>query len=298
MELTTSFFTLEELTSSDISSFDAIYLGDPFCRDYSENLSQNYKDLRKALIFLKQQNKKVYVSIYAVPRNDDLASIEETLRQCQDLKIDAVEIHNFGILRLARRKFPNLKIHMGCLTNIYTQATVLKLKEEKIKRFMANYELSLDEISQLKDASGLEVEILVHGKMVLGISEKCLLKRWLECPEDNCKDLCRKDYYLKSGSMSLKIFGRVTLSGKDVCMIEHLPLLLKRGFSKFRIETFGEKRNYAGKIGSIYKKALNDAKKTNYEAVSLLMSLSKFSPRGFCNGYYFAKSGQHYVPKS
>ncbi len=297
-ELTTSIFTLDELINADISVYDSIYLGDPFCRQYPQNLCENTEDLKKANSFIRQQGKKVFVSTYAVPRNKDLDAVRKTLNICQELEVNAVEVHNFGTLEIIKKEFPNLKVHMGCLANIYSLVTVLVLKEKGVKRIMGNYELSLDEIQELKDKSGLELELLLHGKMVLGISENCLLKNWIKDFRGSCKDLCRGNHYLKSAKMVLKTFGQITLSGKDVCMIEYLPDLLEKGFSIFRIETFPEKREYVGEVGKIYRRALEKAKEPDYQSKEFLLRSSRFSPHGFCNGYYFATSGQKYVPKS
>ena len=295
LELTTSVFTLNELMGADISAYDSIYLGDPFCRAYPENLSDNEESLKNAVDLLRKKNKKVYVSTYAVPRNGDLDAVRKTLNICQSLNIDAVEVHNFGVLRIARAEFPNLKVHMGNLANIYTLATALILKNEGAKRIMGNYELCLDELLELKDKSGIQLELLVHGKMVLGISESCLLKNWIKGLSGDCKELCRSNYYLRSSKMTLKSFGFVTLSGKDACMIERLPVLLKKGFCIFRIETFGEKREYVGKVGRIYREALSKAKEPGYDPSEYLKVLNNLSPHGFCNGYYFATSGQKYI---
>ncbi|MEW6101753.1 MAG: peptidase U32 family protein [Candidatus Omnitrophota bacterium] len=298
-ELNTSIFTLDELISTDISAYDAVYLGDPFCAGYPENLIYNRKDLEKAVKILRENKKRAYVSSNAVPRNDDLSKVKEALAISSEVGVDAVEAHNLGVLRMIKESFPKLNIHMGYLANIYTLATVLKLKEEGVRRFIANYELSLDELGELKDECGLEVELLLHGKMILGISEDCLSKKWVPEPSapGNCRDLCRNGPSLSSQGMTLHNFGRLTLSGRDVCMIEHLPSLLEKGFSCFKLETFGEDREYAAAVAKIYREALSAAKDADYNPQKYIRLLEKYSTDGFCNGYYFSTSGQEYVSK-
>lgn len=295
-ELSTSVFTLSELQHTDISPFDSIYLGDPFCRDYSKNLGENREDLEKALKLLRSKDKKVYVSTYSVPRNDDLEAAERLLSWCEELKVDAVEVHNFGTLRMAKNRHPGLNLFVGCLANIYTEPTVMKLKEFGASRIMGNYELSMEELETIKNNCNIDVELLVHGKMILGISESCLLKRRLEHKEDDCMDLCRRDFHLVSSKMFLRTFGRVTMSGKDVCLIEHLPEVVRRGFKVFRIESFAENRDYAGVVGNIYRRALEEATGgRDFNPYNYLPDLQKISRSNLCNGYYFATSGQEYV---
>jgi len=295
-ELNTSIFTLKELKNTDISAYDAVYLGDPFCRQYEDNLSENYKDLKSAISIVKDKGKKVFVSTYAVPRNSDLKAVEKTFCLAAKLKADAVEIQNYGVLRMIRDIIPKMPVHAGSLANIYTVATAQKLKADGVKRIKGNYELCLDELAELKDSSGLETEVLLHGKMILGISEYCLTKKWLGKKTGDCQGLCRKNNCLSSRKLVLNNFGRVTLSGKDMCMIEHLPLVLKKGFRVFRLETFRETRGYAAEVGRIYKGAIQEALGSfKYQPRKHLLKLKKFSPLGFCNGYYFATSGQDYI---
>lgn len=294
LELNTSVFTLAELRQADFTDYDAIYLGDPYCPDYPENLSLNPGDLEEAVKLLREQGKTLYLSTYAVPRDADLEQVSRTLELALRLGMEGVEIHNYGVLNLCRREFPQLDVHMGCLANLYTAPGAQVLKNYGVSRVTGNYELSLEELTELKTQTGMEFEILLHGKIPLGISEFCLLKERLPEPK-NCLELCRGSHFLASREMSLKSFGRLTLSGKDICMIEHIPQLLACGFAKFRLETFGEPRDYPGKVGKIYRLALTEAQKPGYRPQQYLEELKALSPHGLCNGYYFEVSGQDYI---
>jgi len=294
-ELNTSVFTLKELREADFTPYDAVYLGDPYCRDYRENLSENPEDLKEAISLLREQGKTVYLSTYAVPRNADLEAVKQTLQLAEENRVEGVEIHNYGVLNLCRDKFPALKIHLGCLANLYTAPTVELLKEYRVNRVTGNFELSLEELTELKDQTHMEFELLLHGKMALGISEFCLLKDRLRDKSGSCLDLCRGNRFLDTPKMTLKSFGRVTLSGKDVCLLEHLPEILSREFKTFRLETFGEARDYPGTVGAIYRRALTEALKPDFLPQARLSQLQALSPKGLCNGYAFAVSGQDYL---
>ena len=131
-------------------------------------------------------------------------------------------------------------MHVGGFANVYTAAGVEVLRGFGAVRFTPNYELSLDEISEITTACDAPMELLVHGKMPLGVSDYCFLLEYEEKWGVKCPDLCQKELFLKKDDWAMKSLGKGIVSGKDVCMLEHLPRLLAAGHRYFRIETISE----------------------------------------------------------
>jgi putative protease len=95
----------------------------------------------------------------------------------------------------------------------------------------------------------------------------------------------------------LKTVGKGVLSGRDMCMLEHIPGLLSAGFTVFKVEGLYESALYRSEVGRVYREAIDLAVagvpfevRTEWAAV-----LRRHSREGFCNGYYFGKSGRLYV---
>lgn len=311
MELNTRIFTLEKLNKINIESYDAFYLGDPFAPPYPGNLCQDYEGLGRAVYELKEAGKRVYVSTFSVPRNSDLPAIENLLKFIagEKLPIDAMEAHNTGVLMLIREMMPHIPVHMGCLSNIYTDSTVNLLKESGVTRVAPSYELTLKELEIIKDSCNVEVEILLHGRMALGVSEECPAVWWhkQEATKDegetDLTKLCTGIVDLSSERMDLTVRGRTTLSGKDVCMMEHVPLLLSKGFRHFRIDTSVGSDEYLAAAGASYRKAFELWKEKPGEEMGevlkgLMEGLKMYSGHGFCNGYLFGRSGSEYVSET
>lgn len=311
MEINTEIFTLEKLNTVKIESYDAFYLGDPFAPPYPGNLCQDFEGLRTAIHKLKEAGKRVYVSTFAVPRDRDMPDIENLLRfvKRENLPVDAIEAHNTGVLMLIREILPQIPVHMGCLSNIYTDSTVNLLKESGVTRVAPSYELTLDELEIIKDRCHVEVEILLHGRMALGVSEECPAVWWYNqegIKEENETDLtklCTGIVDLSSERMDLTVRGRTTLSGKDVCLMEHVPLLLSKGFRHFRIDTSVGSDEYFTAAGAAYRKALElwkeePGKEIGETLKSLMAGLKMYSRHGFCNGYLFGRSGSEYLSET
>ena len=296
IELNTSIANLRDLRASDLGAYDAIYLGDIYCRLYEANFLERPDDLREGLRILRDQGKRAYVATYAAPRNDFLPRIRRALEVTVTAGADAVEVHNLGVLKIAHDEFPGLPVHVGGFANVYTDAGVEVLRGFGAVRFTPNYELSLDEIREIVTTCRAPMELLVHGKMPLGVSDYCFLLDYEEKWGIKCPDLCQKDLFLKQGDWAMKSVGKGILSGKDVCMLEHLPRLLADGHRHFRIETISESPEYRREVAGVYREALGWAAEATFEQDPQWWDVVRAHARiGLCNGFYFGKSGMDYA---
>jgi len=295
-ELNTTIANLRDLRASDLRDYDGVYLGDIYCRLYEANFLEQLGDLREGLRILKEQGKRAYVTTYAAPRNDFLPKVRRMLETAAAAGAEAVEVHNLGILKIAHEDFPQLPVHIGGFANVYTAAGIDVLRGFGAVRFTPNYELSLDEIREITTTSGSPMELLVHGKMPLGISDYCFLLEYEEAWGVKCPDLCQNELFLKQGDWAMKTLGKGILSGKDVCMLEHLPRLLADGHRYFRIEALSETPAYRSEVAAVYRAALRRAASGDGTADEAgWETLRRHAGIGLCNGFYFGKSGMDYA---
>ncbi len=295
-ELNTTIANLRDLRESDLTDYDGVYLGDIYCRLYEGNFLEQLDDLREGIRLLRDQGKRAWVTTYAAPRNDFLPKVRRMLEAASSGGAEAVEVHNLGILRIVREEFPELPVHVGGFANLYTAAGADVLRGYGAVRVTPNYELSLDEIADIGTTCGIPMELLVHGKMPLGISDYCFLLEYEEKWGVKCPDLCQKELFLKQGSWAMKSLGKGVLSGKDVCMLEHLPRLLAGGHRHFRIETVSETPAYRREVASVYRAALERAAGGDGAVDEAWWEpLRRHARIGFCNGFYFGRSGMDYA---
>ena len=295
-ELNTTIANLRDLRESDLRDYDGVYLGDIYCRIYEANFLEQLRDLKEGLRILQDQGKRAYVTTYAAPRNDFLPKVRKMLEASAAAGAQAVEVHNLGILKIAHDEFPQLPVHIGGFANVYTAPGAEVLRGFGAVRFTPNYELSLDEIHEIATACGAPIELLVHGKMPLGISDYCFLLDYEEKWGIKCPDLCQKELFLKQGDWAMKSVGKGILSGKDVCMLEHLPRLLAEGHRYFRIETVSESPTYRSEVAAVYRAALDRVADGDSEMdEGWWETIRRHARIGLCNGFYFGKSGMDYA---
>ena len=295
-ELNTSISNLRHLRASNLGTYDAVYLGNIYCRLYEANFLERPGDLREAIRILHDQGRRAYLTTYAAPRNDAITAIRTALEVAVAEGAAAVEVHSLGLLKLVRDEFPELPIHAGNFANVYTDAGVEVLKGFGVVRIAPHSELTLDEIDAIARDGGIPVELVVHGKLPLGVSELCFLLDYEAKWGVRCPDLCQGDVFLRKEDWGLKSVGKGILSGRDVSMLEHLPHLLVHGHRHFRIEAVSESAAYRDAVGATYREAIARALAGDGRPEAQWGETVRGHARlGLCNGYYFGKSGMDYV---
>ncbi|HJV24330.1 MAG TPA: peptidase U32 family protein [Aromatoleum sp.] len=314
-ELSTDVGNLKELREGDFSAYDALYLGDFSCPDYPNNFSSHPELLEAGLEIVKSRGQKAYLRLYAVPGNDDLGWVEDLIDTALELPFDALEVHNLGVLRMLNEKNCRLPVHLGVFGNLYTHETAKVLKNYGVTRVYPNPELSLAEVRYIAEHADVEVLVPVHGKIPLVISETCFIlehsgdgeEEGGQCGDGSCSYQCTQEHWLKRGrgdgsraDWSLKDTGRMTLSGKDLCMLEHATTLAGMGLAHFYVHNKGEAPGYAAAVGSIYREALTRAfaGAPGADPASALVTLTALAREGLCNGYYFEGAGQRYIGRA
>ncbi len=232
-ELNTTISNLRSLRETDLSAYDAVYLGNIYCRTFQDNFLERLDDLREGIARVKDHGLRAYVTSYGAPRNDSLPKMQKALETAVEAGADAIEAHNLGVLRMVHEQFPGMPVHIGGFANVYTDAGAVVLKEYGAVRFTPNYEISLEEVKAIADGVGLPAEIVIHGKMPLGISDYCFLLEYEHKWAEKCPTVCQKSLFLRQEDWAMRSVGKGVLSGKDVCMLEHLPALLAAGSAYF-----------------------------------------------------------------
>jgi U32 family peptidase len=298
-----------ELEGTDLSPYDAVCLGNPYCRRVEGNFAEDPALMRGAVALLHAAGKKAYVTSPAAPRGRDLPRVDRLIEAAAAAGADALEVHNMGVLRRLREKGDPLPAHMGAFANVYTHLGAKVMRDYGAVRVRPNAEVSLEEMAVIAEEGGVEVEAFVHGKIPLGVTDRCFLLEGPEETDPNCPASCREERWLvpgrrdvqggspREGGWILKTVGKGVLSGKDMCMLEHLPLLLGRGFRIFKVEGLYETHAYRGEIGAVYRDALALAASGEPYGIrpEWAETVRRHSRFGLCNGYCFGRTGRLYV---
>lgn len=295
-ELSTAVSNLRHLRASDLAAYDAVYLGNIYCRRYEGNLLERPAELRDAVRLVRAEGRLARLSTYATVRNDALPGVLRAVETAAAEGAEAVEIHALGLLGPVRRAFPGLRLHVGGFASVYTDAAARALASLGVARITPSHELPLAEIDALAEAGGIPLELCVHGKVPLGVSDSCILLEHEAAWGARCPDLCQREVFLRKDGWSLKSVGTGILGGRDLCMLEHLPRLLAAGHRHFRVEAVSESPEYRREVGAVYREALARALEGERPPeAGWWEALRRHARDGLSNGFYFGRSGMEYV---
>jgi putative protease len=273
-----------------------VCLGSAYCRRVEGNFAEALDLLPGVVSLLHAEGKRAYVTTPAVPREADLPHVSRLVDAAAAAGADALEIHNLGVLRIVREKGRPVPAHMGAYANVYTHLAAGVMRDAGAVRVRPNAEVSLGEMAILAREAGVEVEVLVHGKIPLGVTDRCFLLTESEESDPKCPSACGEVHWLTSRQWVLKTVGKGVLSGRDMCLLEHLPRLVADGFRVFRVEGLYESAPYRSEIGAVYREALARAFAGGEVALEdrWADAARRHAPRGLCNGYAFGTTGRAY----
>lgn len=284
----------EKLKTAVLYGADAVYLsGQQFgMRAFAGNFSDD--ELIEARNFCTENEVKMYVTANIVAHNRDIEGVEKHLAFLNDIKADAVIIADLGLADLSLKKFPNLPVHISTQFSAMNYRTVNFLHNMGAKRIILPRELSIEEINGIRSNSKAELEIFVHGAMCMAYSGRCMLSYHTKNRDANrgeCNQTCRFKYDISSSDIPEGFYieeeaqkGTYFFNSKDLCLIDHIPDIIKAGVSSVKIEGRMKTQGYLSTVVKTYREAIDlyYKNKTNYRTDPEWMNeLKKVSNRGY-----------------
>jgi len=304
---------LEKLITAIDYGADAVYLGGGKLnlRAFADNFDN--EELKVGVKYAHDRGKKVYVTMNVFPHNEDLYGLEEYLVELENLNVDALIVSDPGIIMTAKEVVPNMELHLSTQANNVNYKSALFWYKQGVKRIVLARELTLEEIQYIRSKlpKECELEAFVHGAMCMSYSGRCLLSNYMTGRDANrgaCAQPCRYKYNLVEEKRPGEYYpiiedekGTYIMNSKDLCMIEHIPELVKSGIMSFKIEGRMKSSYYVATAVKAYREALDaylaDPEKYVFNQ-KWLDYLLKASHRRYSTGFYFGEKGKQIFESS
>lgn len=177
---------------------DAVYFaGSLFgARAYAKNFTDD--EVLEAIDFAHIYGKKAYLTINTLIKNQEFEKeLFDYVAKFYEAGIDAILVQDIGVYYWLKKFFPGISLHVSTQATVSSHYGVLFFKELNADRVVLSRELSIAEIKKIKELTGMELEVFVHGAMCVSYSGKCLMSSMIGGRSGNrgrCAQPCRLNY--------------------------------------------------------------------------------------------------------
>ncbi len=312
LELLAPVGDFERLKTAIYFGADAVYFaGKRFgLRAFSNNFDE--KEIKEAVEYCHKNDVKAYITVNILAHNQDFVGLVDYLKYLDDIKADGVIVSDLGIANLVKEN-TSLELHVSTQANITNVNSAKMWVKMGAKRLVLARELSINEIKEIHDAIGndVDIECFCHGAMCISYSGRCLLSNYFTGRDSNkgaCAQPCRWNYALVSKYQESDVNGEYPiledekgtyiLNSKDMCLIEHIKELVEAGISSFKIEGRMKSPYYVATAVNAYRRAIDNYINNKEAHFDYVKELEKSSHRLFTTGFYFGDDQKENLKQS
>ena len=273
----------DALRSAVAAGADAVYLGYAAYSARAGAGNFDEQQLRDAVRFAHLHHVRVHVTVNTLIKDGEMAGVVDVLRLLSEIRVDAVLVQDLGVLRMARRCFPDLPIHASTQMAIHNATGVRFCRNQGMTRAVLARECSAAEIA-LAAKEDIEIEVFGHGAQCVAVSGECLFSSVVGGRSGNrgrCAQPCRLLYTYRGKTAAW-------LSPRDVCMRDDLPELNKAGVASIKLEGRLKRPEYVATIANSYRNAINAMDNGHFrkaDEAEMTGLRQIFSRGGFMRGY-------------
>lgn len=296
---------LEKLKTAIDYGADAVYFGGEVfsLRAGAGNFTK--EEMIEGIKYVHDHGKKCHLTLNIFPHNYDIDALEKYLHEIKDFGIDAFIVSDPGTIMMVKDIIPNAEIHLSTQANLTNYKTAEFWAKQGVKRVVMARELSLEEMITMREKipAELDTEAFIHGAMCISYSGRCLLSNFMiqrDANKGECAHPCRWKYKIIEEQRPGEEYpieederGTYIMNSKDLCMIEHIPDLVKAGISSAKIEGRMKSAFYVATVVGVYRKAIDkyyeDPENYQFDP-AWLTELKKVSHRDFTTGFYYGKA--------
>lgn len=240
---------LDRLKFACLYGADAVYIGG---HNYSLRANANnfsLDEIREAVEFAHNLDKKVYVTVNMIFHNEDLNGLDEYLKALDEIGIDSYIVSDFAVIEAIKRLNIKTPFFISTQKSITNLKAIEFYKKQGAYRVVLARECSREDIKYIKENIDTEVEVFIHGAMCTSYSGRCVMSNYVTKRDSNrggCSQVCRF------------VFDNNTpydyaIASKDLNMIDHLPDLMDLGVESYKIEGRMKSLYYIATVANAYR---------------------------------------------
>lgn len=256
----------ESMQAAIEAGADAVYLGGKHFNMRMHEGDFNFTDekLKEAVKYAHEHNVKLYVTVNNLISDEEIEELKQYLAYLDKIRPDAILTQDAAVIALHNELNMSVPLHASVMMNTHNEPMALWLKKHGVSRIVASREMTLSEISLLKEHIGMEIEYFIHGDMCIAESGQCIHSGVLfgqSSSRGRCLKPCRWPYKL-TDEQSGQILdedgpGAYKLALKDMCLYRNLRELIQAGVYSFKIEGRMRPPEFVRRLTGLYRRAID-----------------------------------------
>ncbi|MGC8677205.1 MAG: peptidase U32 family protein [Hydrogenobaculum sp.] len=286
----------EGLMSAIKAGADAVYMGFEKLNQRAGKGGFSKEDIKEIRLITKDHGIRQYITLNSIVFDEDLPYLEDVLDFLREIEVDAVIAWDFSVVLGSIKR--GLETHISTMASVSNHVSGNFYKELGIKRIVPAKELDLNSIKSLKQNTGLEIEVFVHGSMCMAISGRCFLSHDVFQKSGNrgeCYQVCRHEFDVKliskNSGTEYYLGSDYVMSAKDLLTINFADKLMWA--DAWKIEGRNKNPDYVYMTTKAYKEARerilnNEWSQKGYQ--DLIDMLERVYHREWDGGFYFGEA--------
>lgn len=261
IELLSPAGSLEKLKVAFMYGADACYIGGTSYSLRANATNFSIDEIKDACLYAHDLGKKVYVTVNIIFHDSDIDGLLDYLKKLASMGVDAIIVSDPLIIDLVNDNNIDLKIHISTQASNLNYESVLFWKSKNVERVVLARELHKDEIREIIENTGIEVETFIHGAMCSSYSGRCVLSNYFTNRDANrggCAQICRWNFDLvNSKKEKVTDTNDFSLAVKDLSLMQCLEEVIDLGITSVKIEGRMRSNYYIASVVSTYREAID-----------------------------------------
>ena len=252
---------LERLQIAYLYGADAVYVGGKrfSMRANAKNFSTT--EIKKACVYAHNLRKKLYVTVNIAFHNEDYDGLVDYLKTLSFYGVDAIIVSDLSIIDIVKENKIKLPIHISTQASTANVESVKFLQNEGVERVVLARECSKENIKEIIDKTGMDIECFLHGAMCASYSGRCVLSNYFTKRDANrgaCAQICRWCFDLYDEDKKInKEELPFMIACKDLSLIKHLKEMIDIGIKSLKVEGRMRSNYYIATVISTYREAID-----------------------------------------
>ena len=234
---------------------DAVYIAGPEfgARKAAGN---SLEDIRRLCGYAHRFGVRIFLTLNTILYDRELEDARKLLQEAEEAGVDAIIAQDPAVWKMT-----SLPVHASTQCAIRTPETARFYESLGSSRLVLERQMSLEQIREIREATGCELEFFVHGALCVCYSGQCYMSERIDGRSANrgeCIQACRSLYDLVDGSGKVLVKDKALLSLKDYNLRSRLEELADAGICSFKIEGRLKSISYVRNVVRAYSIALDN----------------------------------------